>query len=227
MGISGSISKALAPRISKAAPAMTNGFVRESLERAIRGVGPLPGAAATARRQLDEQHGDVDKAIRDLIEMHVRYAGAQGFVTNLGGLVTVAVTHPDEHRRVGPDPVPDGRRHRVTARLRPRRPPGPQRDPGHDPGRGRRRAPGEEAPDPRAADGAGHCPAPRPATSTAWLPGEVAAELITRVAGKRLASTVGRRIPVLGGFVGLGVDGFATWQIGRYADRELLPRARL
>ena len=46
------------------------------------------------------------------------------------------------------------------------------------------------------------------------------------MAGKRLAITVGRRVPVVGGLVGAGADGYATWQIGRYADRELLPRAR-
>jgi hypothetical protein len=54
---------------------------------------------------------------------------------------------------------------------------------------------------------------------------EVATDLISRVAGKRLATTVGRRIPVVGGLVGLGADGYVTWRIGRYADRELLPRA--
>jgi hypothetical protein len=36
--------------------------------------------------------------------------------------------------------------------------------------------------------------------------------------------TVARRIPLLGGIVGMGVDGFITWRIGRYTDRELLPR---
>ena len=55
---------------------------------------------------------------------------------------------------------------------------------------------------------------------------EVAADLIARVAGKRLAITVGRRVPVVGGLVGAGADGFATWKVGRYADRELLPRNR-
>ena len=54
---------------------------------------------------------------------------------------------------------------------------------------------------------------------------EVASELITKVAGKRLATTVGRRVPVVGGLVGAGVDGYATWQVGRYADRELRPRS--
>ncbi len=53
----------------------------------------------------------------------------------------------------------------------------------------------------------------------------MARDLIAKVAGKRLATSVGRRIPVVGGVVGAGADGFATWRVGRYADRELLPRA--
>ena len=55
---------------------------------------------------------------------------------------------------------------------------------------------------------------------------EVTSELLTKVAGKRLATTVGRRVPVVGGLVGAGTDAYSTWQIGRYADRELLPRTR-
>jgi hypothetical protein len=55
---------------------------------------------------------------------------------------------------------------------------------------------------------------------------EVTSELLTKVAGKRIATSVGRRIPVVGGLFGAGADGYATWQIGRYADRELLPRTR-
>ena len=55
---------------------------------------------------------------------------------------------------------------------------------------------------------------------------EVAAELITKVAGKRLATTVGRRVPIVGGLVGMGADGYATWRIGRYAEQELLQRLR-
>ena len=55
---------------------------------------------------------------------------------------------------------------------------------------------------------------------------EVAAELITKVAGKRLAITIGRRVPIVGGVFGMGADAYVTWQVGRYADRELLPRAR-
>ena len=54
---------------------------------------------------------------------------------------------------------------------------------------------------------------------------EVGSDIIARMTGKRLAVTVGRRVPVVGGVVGMGADGYSTWKIGRYADRELLPRA--
>ena len=73
----------------------------------------------------------------------------------------------------------------------------------------------------------------RMATAPAHDPGldrvisaEVAADLVAKVAGKRVAGSAGRTIPLVGGLVGAGADGFATWQVGRYADRELLPLAR-
>jgi hypothetical protein len=94
MSLSGSVGKRLAPRITEIAPGLTTSFVREALNRAIDGVGPLPGAAAAADKQLKEQHGNVDRAIHELIENHVRYAGTQGFLTNVGGLVTAAFTIP-------------------------------------------------------------------------------------------------------------------------------------
>jgi uncharacterized protein (DUF697 family) len=53
---------------------------------------------------------------------------------------------------------------------------------------------------------------------------EVTSVLLTKVAGKRVATTVARRVPVVGGMVGASADAYATWQIGRYADRELRPR---
>jgi uncharacterized protein (DUF697 family) len=53
---------------------------------------------------------------------------------------------------------------------------------------------------------------------------EVTSELVRKVAGKRIATTVARHVPVVGGLVGAGADGYYTWQLGRYADRELLPR---
>ena len=57
------------------------------------------------------------------------------------------------------------------------------------------------------------------------LSAEVASELITRVAGKRLAITIARRMPIVGGAFGMGADGFATWRVGRYAAARA-PAAR-
>ena len=50
--------------------------------------------------------------------------------------------------------------------------------------------------------------------------------MITQVAGKRIASTAARKIPIVGGVVGLGADGFSTWKVGRYANRQFRPRNR-
>src|SRR3954454_7845159 len=90
----GAVSKQLAPRIGELAPGLTTSFVREALHRAIHGIGPLPPASKAADAQLREQKGNVDKAIHEVIENHIRYAGAQGFLTNLGGLATMAFMVP-------------------------------------------------------------------------------------------------------------------------------------
>lgn len=225
MSVKGSIGKRLAPRISQAAPGLTTAFVREALARAIQGVGPLPPAAAAADKQLAEQHGNVDRAIHEVIENHVRYAGAQGFVTNIGGIVTAGVAIPANVTGLA---IIQCRMIAGIAHLR-----------------------GYDLDDPRVRNAVLACllgeesvahlvrrkklPAPPMALATApahdpaldrTISTEVAAELISKVAGRRLAVTLARRVPVVGGVVGMGADGYLTWRVGRYADRELLPRAR-
>jgi uncharacterized protein (DUF697 family) len=225
MSVGGSVSKRLAPRITQVAPEMTNNFVREALNRAIVGVGPLPPASVSARKQLDDEHGNVDRAIKGVIQLHVQYAGAQGFLTNLGGLVTAVVAVPANITGLA---LIQCRMIAAIAHLR-----------------------GYDLDDPRVRNAILTCllgkddvdrlvrkkklPAPPMALATApaydpdierLITAEVASELITRVAGKRLATTIGRRVPIVGGLVGLTADAFATWQIGRYADKELLPRTR-
>ncbi|MGZ4446342.1 MAG: EcsC family protein [Nocardioides sp.] len=225
MSVKGSIGKQLAPRIGELAPGLTTSFVREALHRAIVGAGPLPPAAKAADKQLSEQRGNVQRAVHEVIENHVRYAGAQGFVTNIGGLVTATVTIPANITGLA---LVECRMIAGIAHLR-----------------------GYDLDDPRVRNAVLTCllgeesvtslvrkkklPAPPMALATApahdpdldrIISAEVAADLITKVAGKRLAITVGRRVPVVGGLVGAGADGYATWKIGRYADKELLPRAR-
>jgi hypothetical protein len=225
MGVKETVGRQLAPRVAGLAPGLTTAFVRESLHRAIQGIGPLPPAARAADKQLAEQHGDVERAVHEVIENHVRLAGAQGFVTNLGGLVTAAVTIPANITGLA---LVQCRMIAGIAHLR-----------------------GYDLDDPRVRNAilvtllgedsvgdlvkAKKIPAPPMALATApahdadidrVVSGVVASDLITRVAGKRLATTIGRRIPLVGGVVGMGADGFATWKVGRYADRELLPRAK-
>jgi hypothetical protein len=224
MGVKETVGRQLAPRVTRLAPSLTAGFVREALDRAIHGVGPLPPAARAAEKQLAEQNGDVAKAVRELIENHVRYAGAQGFVTNLGGLVTAALTIPANITGLA---LIQCRMVAGIAHLR-----------------------GYDLEDPRVRNAIlvgilgedsvnalikrRKIPAPPMALATAphhdpnldaTISVEVATDLISRVAGKRLATTIGRRVPVVGGLVGASADGFITWRIGRYVDRELLPRA--
>jgi hypothetical protein len=224
LGIGSTIGKRLAPQVHRVAPDLTASFVHEALTRAINGVGPLPPAASAADKQLAEQHGNVERAVHEVIENHVRYAGVQGFATNIGGLVTAAVTIPANISGLA---LIQCRMVAAIAHLR-----------------------GYDLDDPRVRNAILACvlgedavrslvrrrkiPAPPMAIATApthdpqldkVMAAEVTSELLTKVAGKRLATTVGRRVPVVGGVIGAGADGFATWQIGRYADRELLPRS--
>jgi uncharacterized protein (DUF697 family) len=225
MSIAKSLGRSLAPRVAELAPGAATRVVHEALDRAVNGIGPLPGAAAAAERQLAEQHGDVDRAIHEIIENHVRYAAGEGFATNLGGLVTMTVTVPANITGLA---LIQCRMVAAIAHLR-----------------------GYDLADPRTRDAilAGllgddrvntlirkkRIPGTPMAIATApvhdphldtLMATEVAAELVTRVAGKRLATTVGRRVPVVGGMIGAGADAFSTWQVGRYMGRELLPRRR-
>src|SRR3712207_2579526 len=77
-----------------AKPQAAGGVLRRMLELAIDGYGKLPGAKASAARQLQRSEGSVDKAIEALIDFHVRLASAQGFVTNLGGAAALPVAVP-------------------------------------------------------------------------------------------------------------------------------------
>ncbi len=223
MSLKGTLGRRMAPQVTTLAPDLTTSFVREALHRAITGVGPLPPAADAADKQRRQHGGHVDRAIHDVIENHVRYAGAQGFATNLGGLVTAAVTIPANIAGLA---LIEARMIAGIAHLR-----------------------GYDLADPRVRNAVLTCmlgedevdslvrrkklPAPPMAIATAptydpdldrIVSAHVASDMITRVAGKRLAVTVGRRVPVVGGLVGAGADGYSTWRTGRYAERELLAR---
>jgi len=193
------------------------------LDQAIDGVGPLRSAAASADTKLVDHAGDVELAIRGLVRMHAGLAGVQGFVTNLGGFATLAVAVPANV--VGVTLV---QCHLVAgiAHLR-----------------------GYDLEDPRVRNAILACmlgeeavhslvkghrlPSSPMALATSpvhdpvlddTLAREVTSELISRTAGRRVVTLVGRRIPLLGGAVGASSDAYATWQIGSYAAEELRER---
>jgi hypothetical protein len=220
MSIKGSLGREFATRT---APNMSSRFVHEALRRAIVGIGPLPPAAEAADKQLREQGGDVDRGIHEVIENHVRLAGAQGFATNVGGLVTAAFTIPANITGLA---LLQCRLVAGIAHLR-----------GYDLQDQRVRNAiltcilGEDSVKtlvrrkklPSTPMGIATAPTHDPHLDTV-LAAEVTSELLARVAGKRAAVTIARRIPVVGGLFGGSVDAYQTWQIGRYAERELRPR---
>jgi EcsC protein family len=225
MGIARSAARALVPVGMRLAPHVGSGLVRELLVRAIDGAGPFRGAAAAADANLAESGGDRAAAVSALIDRHVRGAGLGGFVTNLGGLVTMAVGIPANvaglallqchlvatiahlHGYDLNDPRvrnavlacllgPNAVEELVRSGDLPSGPMGLATSPVHDP----------------ALD-----------TSIAQA---VTTELFGRVGGRRMATTIGRRIALLGGGVGAIGDGVSTYRIGRYAERELKARPR-
>jgi hypothetical protein len=224
----GAVRKAgqlLGPVARRQGPALASGFVRQAFTRAVDGFGPLPGAAAAAEARLQRYDGDVRKAVKDVVDSHVSLAGAQGFLTNIGGLVTLPVAVPTNVSGLAML-----QSHMVggVAHLH-----------------------GYDLTDPRVRNavlacmlgtntiatlvGSGALPSSPMAIATApvhdpeldnRIATEVAGELLARVAGKRTIAVVGRRVPFVGGGVGLVSDGYATWQVGRYAAKELRPRPR-
>jgi len=220
MGVTGKVAGTAG---AKLAPSYGSGIARSVLARAIDGIGPLRSAAAAANDRLIVHGGDVERTISALIRRHATAAGAQGFVTNLGGLATYAATIPANVAGVMLVQC-----HLVAsiAHLR-----------------------GYDLDDPRVRDAILACllgednikalvrknklpstpmviataPAHSPTIGDV-LGREVVTELLARATGKRAVSFVARKIPVLGGGIAASNDALATWQIGQYAADQLKDR---
>jgi uncharacterized protein (DUF697 family) len=213
----------IVPDAHRVAPDLNSGFVHQTVHKAIHGVGPLPSAASMAEKQLEEQHGDVDRAVTEVIENNTALAAGQGFLANLGGLVTVAATIPLNiaglallqvrmvagiaHLRGYDLQDPRVRNAILLCTL------------GEDTVKGlvkQRKVPGRPM---LIATAPAHDP-----ELDKLVAAEFTSALVGRVIGKRAAGTVIRRVPLAGGVWGASADGYATWQVGRYAGRELRPR---
>lgn len=205
------------------APSIASGWVRSVLENAIDGIGPIQPAAVAADAKLLKHDGVVEEAVASSIRTHTALAGAEGFVTNVGGVAMLAVAMP-----VNVTGLALVKCHLVAglAHLR-----------------------GYDLADPRVRNAVLACmlgretvlalvkaerlpstpmaiataPAPDPALGER-VAREVTTELVTSVTGRRVATLVGRRVPLLGGAIGATGDGLSTYLVGTYAAEELRDR---
>jgi len=210
----------------RAAPAIASRGVRQFLSKAIDGFPGFPGSREIARKYLARTQ-DVDAAVKAVIDQHVRLAGAQGFVTNLGGVVTLAISIPTNIVGLA---ILQVRMVAAIAHLR-----------GYEISAPRVRAAalmtllGEDGVRDAIKDQdlQGHphdlaVGAEDPDIATLeMITAEVTQALVTRVGGKNATLTITRRVPIIGGAISAGVDALATHSVGRYADREFPPHVMI
>lgn len=197
------------------------GLLRKLLAMAIDGVGPLPGAKSTAAQILSRTQ-DPEQAIESLIRQHVALAGAQGFVTNIGGFATLPITVPTNLTGVA---MVNVRLAACVAHLR-----------GYDIDDNRVRSAiamcllGPRTVEKLADSGLPSTPllvATAPlfdANLDQRISEHVLAELAGQVGGTKAISLVGRRIPIVGGGVGAALDGWSTWTLASYVKEVLVDR---
>lgn len=224
MGITSSTAKFIGPKVAMSAgPKVSAGYVRTLLELAIDGTGPFKPVRVAADTRLALAGGRVEAAIDAVVGNHVRYAGAQGFLTNLGGVATMIVTVPanvaglallqchmvaalaylrgydldDPRVRNGVMAAllgKDGVRDAIKDGRLPSTPMGLATSPVHDP------------------------------TLDETIAREVTSALFGRVSTKQGASVVVRKVPIIGGGVGLVADARHTAKLATYARAELRDR---
>lgn len=209
--------------VTERGPQAAGATLRRIAEMAIEGRGWFPGARAIAGKHLQRQVGATDAAIESIINSHVGLGTGQGFVTNIGGLVALPVAIPANLTGVA---VVQVRMIAAIAHLR-----------GYDLDDSRVRTAvvmcllGGEQIGRRVANG--KLPSTPLAVATApvfdprleaQICEAVISNLMARMGGKQLPLLIGRRIPLIGGGVGAAVDGVTTYQLGRFARRELVPR---
>ncbi len=209
---------------TQVAPAAMSGVVHQIVERAISGAGPVKGAAAWGDQLLANREGRTEAAIRDAVAITSSLAGAQGFVTGLGGVLATAVSLPANVLGLatlqvrlaatiahihGYDLADDRVRLAILVSLLSERELGEQIRSGKLP-----------------TNPLGLATAPVYDPALFVTVSEVlAGALMSRVGGKRMALTVARRVPVLGGVVGAGVDAAGTWYVAN-GVRAHLPARR-
>ncbi|WP_420176682.1 EcsC family protein [Luteococcus sp. OSA5] len=224
MGAARDIGKNILAQAPNLAPGASAVVLRKALELAIDGVGRVPGAKSTAANAL-QKSGSAEMAIDAVIKQHVAMAGAQGFLTNLGGLATLAVSIPANVSGVA---IVQCRMVAAIAHLR-----------GYDIedprvrsailmcllGEANAKGAVERQELPSSALAIATAPVHDPALDNT-ISEKVLSNLMGQVGGKRVSLLAGKKIPVVGGGVGAATDGWATWGTGAFAKKQFINRRR-
>jgi hypothetical protein len=206
-------------------PEVAGGMLRSIVDFAIYGNDAFPGARTVAARAVQAK-SDREAAIESVITQHVAMASAQGFLTSVGGLITVVVGLP---ANIAGMAVLSVRMIAAVAHLR-----------GYDVEDPRVRSAitmamlGDETV--RKLVSSGELPTSPLAVATApafdaelerQISERVMGAMAARLGGKHLVLVVVRRIPLVGGGVGAAVDGWVTFGLGAYVKREFIARQQL
>ena len=198
-------------------------MIERLMDVGIDGKGPFDSAQKVADVALGK-HSGAERAIDAMVRSHLKLAAAGGFVTSLGGFVTMPIALPANV--IGFYLVAT----RMVAGLASIR--------GYDVRQAEVRSAvllalvGADADD--LLKKAGYASTGRLANLAAQrLPGPalmavnkaVGFRLLTQV-GKKSLTRFGKAVPLVGGVVGAGVDTFLLARIAGHARREFPPRAR-
>lgn len=194
-------------------------MVENLLDTGIDGKGPFDPAVDVAASALKKNAGDVEAAVDDVVSSHLKLAAAGGFVTNLGGFITLPVALP---ANVLGFYLLATRMTAAVASLR-----------GHDLTQSQIRTAvlltlvGADAADLLAKAGMVSPTGRLTNLAAQRLPGP-ALMVVNKAVGFRLLSTAGkktfsrfgRNVPIVGGVVGAGLDAWLLKRISDNARRE-------
>lgn len=218
------LGKTLIQAAPNIAPTLLADGMRRLLDMAIDGYQAVPGAKAHAAALLNK-HRDVDKAINALVTQHLAMASAQGFLTNVGGVITLAVSLPANAAGLA---FVQTRMVAAIAHLR-----------GHDVDDPRVRTAiamcllGRDMVDdlvraqqlPSTPLGVATAPVSDPELDR-QVDEKVMSQLLAVVGSKRVALLTLKRVPLIGGGIGAATDSIMTWGIAQFAKESFVSRRR-
>lgn len=199
-----------------------NAVVGRLMDIGIDGLGPLDSVAEVVAEAMGERNDNREKAITDIVRSHIRLGAAGGFVTGIGGFVTMIASMP---ANIAGFYVLATRMVGSIAQIR-----------GYDLDRPEVRtavlltlvgADSQELLAKAGVAGGGKLASVAmkrlPKAAVMVINKGVGFKLATQLGSKSL-SRLGRFVPVVGGGIGAGIDGFLMSRIADHAREEFPPR---